>query len=81
MRAGEGDSTSVLFDDEVTRTYEINDILPRLVPVQIFTDSKILFDVISKGSRRPEKRMMLDITAAREGFQEKYLTYWLRPKL
>ena len=33
-------------------------------------DSKILFDIISKGSRTNEKRIMLDIYAARKAYKE-----------
>ena len=35
------------------------------------TDSKCLFDIISKGSRTSEKRLMLDVAAARKGFEMK----------
>ena len=42
--------------------------------MQILTDSKSLLDVISKGSRTSEKRMMLDIAAAREGFRDKVIS-------
>lgn len=38
------------------------------VPVKLYTDSKSLFDVISRGSRTAEKRLMLDVACAREGF-------------
>ena len=44
------------------------------MPLPLRTDSKSLFDVISKGSRASEKRMMLDIAAAREGFKEKTIS-------
>lgn len=40
------------------------------VPVQLFTDNKTLFDVVSKGSRTSEKRLMLDIACTREGFKK-----------
>ena len=39
------------------------------IPVNLFTDSKTLFDIISKGTRISEKRLMLDISCAREGFK------------
>ena len=37
--------------------------------LHLLTDSKSLFDIISKGSRTNEKRVMLDIHAAREGYK------------
>lgn len=36
-----------------------------------YTDNKSLLYVISKGTRKSEKRLMLHISAAREGFREK----------
>lgn len=37
--------------------------------MQLLTDSRTLFDVISKGTRTSEKRLMLDVASAREGFR------------
>lgn len=39
------------------------------IPIKLLTDSKNLFDVISKGTRTSEKRLMLDVACAREGFR------------
>ena len=62
--AGEVIAFSDLFDVATTLANELELILSRKVPVQLFTYSKSLFDVISKGSRTSEKRMMLDICRA-----------------
>lgn len=60
---------SDLFDAAYTLADELRQLLPKFpIPVRLFTDNKSLFDVISKGSRTAEKRLMLDIAAAREGF-------------
>jgi len=40
----------------------------------LLTDSKNLFDVISKGSKTFEKRTMIHIAAAREGFRDKVIS-------
>lgn len=53
---------------------ELETVMGRKIPVQLFTDSKCLFDVIWKGSRTSEKRIMLDIAAAREGFCDKTIS-------
>ena len=37
----------------------------------MLTDSKSLLDVFSKGSRTSDRRLMIDDTAAREGYQNK----------
>ena len=61
----------VLFDVAKIRRAELSTMLGRQIPVQLFTDSKSLFDVISKGPRISEKRMMLDSAAVLEGFKNK----------
>ena len=72
--AGEVISFSDLFDVAAVLSAELEGMLGYKVPVQLLTDSMSLFDVISKGSRTSEKRMMLDIAAAREGFREKIIS-------
>ena len=42
--------------------------------MQLLFDSKRLSDVISEGSRTSEKRVTLDIAAAREGFRDKMIS-------
>ncbi len=49
--AGEVIAFSDLFDVPVTLATELSDVFGRQIPVQLPTDSKSLFDVISKGSR------------------------------
>lgn len=49
-------------------------ILSKQVPVQLFTDRKSLFDIISKGSRTSEKRMTLEVASARQGFKDKTIS-------
>lgn len=39
--------------------------------LSLLTDSKTLFDILSKGTRTSEKRPMLDMARAREGFRNK----------
>ena len=74
VMAGEVIAFSDLFDVAATLASEIGTVLGKKIPVQLFTDSKSLFDVISKGSRTSEKRMMLDIAASREGFRDKVIS-------
>ncbi len=65
--AGKVISFSGLFDVVSTLSAEMALIIGSKVPVQLLTDSKSLFDVISKGTRTTEKKTMLGIAAAREG--------------
>ena len=61
---------SNLFDASYTLTKELEKLLGRRkVAVQLLTNSKSLFDIISKGSRTSEKRVMLDIARARQGYR------------
>ena len=72
--AGEVIAFSDLFDVAAVLSAELEVLLGTKVSVQLLTDSKSLFDVISKGSRTSEKRPMLDIAAAREGFRDKVIS-------
>ena len=72
--AGEVIAFSDMFDVAGTMSEEVGFFVNRRTPVQLFTDSKILFDVISKGSGSSEKRMMFDIAAARQGFKAKVIS-------
>ena len=69
VMAAEVIAFSDLFDVATTLSQELEKLLRKRVPVQLLTDSKSLFDIISKGTRTSEKRMMLDIAAARERFR------------
>ena len=44
-------------------------VLRQPILVHILTDSKSVFENISKGSRTSEKRIMLDIYAARQAYK------------
>ena len=53
---------------------QIEHALQQSVPVHLLTDSKLLFDIISKGSRTGEKRVMLDVHDTREGNKAKEIS-------
>ena len=58
-----------LFDDAFALSSQIEQALQRAVPMLLLTDSKSLLDIIRKGSRTSEKRIMLDIHASRESYK------------
>ena len=60
-----------LFDDAFALRSQIEHALGLSVPIHMLTDSKSLFDIISKGSRTNEKRIMLDTHATRSAYQMK----------
>ena len=72
--AGEVIAFRNLLDVAAVLAAELQALTGVKVPVQLLTDNKSLFDVISNGSRTFEKRMMLDIAAAREGFRDKVIS-------
>lgn len=72
--AGEVISFSDTFYIAGTLLDELKLLTGNDIPVQLLTDSKSLFDVISKGSRTSEMRMMLYIAAAHEGFKERVIS-------
>ena len=75
VMAAEVISFSDMFDVCFTLAQEIRRMMKGAeIAVQLYTDSKSLFDVISKGTRTSEKRLMLDIAAAQEGFSKKEIS-------
>lgn len=63
-----------VFDDAYALRSQLEQIMQRAVPLQLLTDSKSLFDIISKGSRTSEKRIMLDIHAARQAYKSREIS-------
>ena len=58
-----------LFDDAFSIRSQIEHALRRCLALHLLTDSISLFDIISKGSRTREKRIMLDTYATRESYE------------
>lgn len=72
--SGEAIAFSDHFDVAINFSEEIVTMLSRKIPVQLLTDSKSLFDVVSKGSKHSAKWMMIDISAAREEIKNKTIS-------
>ncbi len=69
---------SDMFDTAITLAEEIRSIKKRHITLQLLTDSKSLFDVISKGSRTSENRLMLDWPPTRGIPRQNDKQHWLR---
>ena len=58
-----------MFDDALALQSQIEKALGRTPLMHLLRDSKSLFDIISKGSRNSEKRIMIDIHATRDRYK------------
>ncbi len=63
-----------VFDHALALKSQLEQATRRPVPMHLLTDSKSLFDIISKGTRTSEKRIMLDVHAAREGYKTREIS-------
>ena len=68
IMAGEVFVFSAAFDQAFVIRHDIQLILGTPIPLMMFTDSKQLFNVISRTSLTTEKRLMDEIMAAREAY-------------
>ena len=59
-----------MFDEAFAIKDTIEMAIANSVQLHLLTDSKSLFHIISKGSRTNEKRLILDVYAARKGYKE-----------
>lgn len=59
------------FDAGFTLVNDIRTALAQFVPLRIFTDSKQVFDVITRGKRPTERRLAIDPTGAREAYERR----------
>lgn len=65
-----------MFDAALALMTELRSLLPTsTVSVSLLIDNKSLFDIFSKGSGTSERRLILDITCAREAFQRQDISY------
>jgi len=68
IMAGEVYAFSAAFDEAYTIRYDLEELYGCHIPISIFTDSKQLFDVVTKASHPTEKRLLVDIAAARQAY-------------
>lgn len=57
------------FDAAYSLQHALGKLLKRKIGIQMLTDSQQLFDAISKSTRTKEKRLMIDISAAKQSFE------------
>ena len=57
------------FDYSYTMKHDLENILRKTIPLKMLTDSKSIFDVITKPSTTTKKRLLINIKAIREGYE------------
>jgi hypothetical protein len=62
------------FDAAFAIKHDLESMIGKFVPLLILTDSRPLFDVLICAKFTTEKRLMIDISAAREGFTRRDIT-------
>ncbi len=56
------------FDNAYIIKHDLERILNSRIPPSMYTDSKQIFDVVTRASYTTEKRLAIDISAAREAY-------------
>ncbi len=54
------------FDFAMMMKHDLEALFRQVIPLQMMTDSKSLFDVILKSTKTAERRLMIDVAACRE---------------
>jgi hypothetical protein len=62
------------FDRGPILKHELERMTGNCIPLMLFTDSKTLFDVITRARYTTETRLMIDISASREAFNERLIS-------
>ncbi len=61
---------SAYFDYAYTLGHDLSKIIGKRVPVLLFTDSRSIFDTITKLSTVSEKRLLIDIACLRQAYAQ-----------
>lgn len=64
--AGEVFAFITALDEAFTLRFDLEMLYDQHIPLSIFTDSMQLFDVVTRASHPTEKRLLIDVAAARE---------------
>ena len=62
------------FDQAYTLRRDIEQLIGKRIPITMLTDFQSLFDIITKSSYSAEKRIVIDIAAAKKAYQNQDLS-------
>ena len=67
-------------DAAIVLQHELKGILKRTLKIRILTDSDTLFKVVIRNAATTEKRLMIDVKAAREAYNQGIIedVMWIR---
>eukprot|EP00168_Porphyra_purpurea_P011369 TRINITY_DN2896_c0_g1_i1.p1 TRINITY_DN2896_c0_g1~~TRINITY_DN2896_c0_g1_i1.p1 ORF type:complete len:816 (+),score=159.39 TRINITY_DN2896_c0_g1_i1:2887-5334(+) len=68
IMAGEVYAFTAAFDEAYMLRFDLKVLYERRVHITLLTDSKQLFDVVTKASHPTEKRLLIDVAAARQAY-------------
>jgi hypothetical protein len=58
------------FDSAFLLRHDLERVLGQTIPMVMFTDSKALFDILTRNKSSTERRLMVDVAAAREAYHD-----------
>ncbi len=67
--ASECHALADVLDYSILLKHDLETLLKQVIPIQIMTDSKSLFDVIIKSTKTAERKLIIDIAACREAYE------------
>jgi hypothetical protein len=62
------------FDNAYLIRHELENILGQPVPLIMFTDSQALFNVLTRKNATTERRLMVDVAAARQAYHSNIIS-------
>lgn len=67
------------FDVASVLRLALNDMLDRIIPLHVYTDSRSLYDCLTKIGRTTEKRLLIDLCMLRQNYERREITevYWI----
>lgn len=67
------------FDDCSVLRLTLNDILGRVIPMHVYTDSRSLYDCLTNINRTREKRLLIDLCMLRESYERREISevFWI----
>lgn len=62
------------FDVSSTIRLALNDMLDRVIPLRVYTDSRSLYDCLTRINQTAEKRLLIDLRMLRQSYERREIT-------